>query len=90
MPRAEVPGAEVSPAGSSRERLARGLLTIYKRFASPLLHAVALGGCRFLPSCSEYAYGAVARHGFLRGGALALWRLLRCHPLARGGFDPVP
>ena len=82
--------AEVTSAGSSRERCARGLLRFYKRFVSPLLHAAALGDCRFLPTCSEYAYVAVARHGFLRGGALAVWRLLRCHPFARGGFDPVP
>lgn len=85
-----MPPAETSPFRGLRERLARGLLFFYKRLLSPLLHTAALGQCRYLPTCSEYAYGAVSRYGFLRGSALALWRVLRCHPFARGGFDPVP
>lgn len=64
----------------------------YKRWLSPALHAAvgASGACRFQPTCSEYAAIAVAARGPVRGGALALLRLLRCHPLSRGGFDPVP
>ena len=85
-----MPPAEVPSPRKVRERLARGLLVVYKGVISPLLHTGTLGQCRYLPTCSEYAYGAVARHGFVRGGALALWRILRCHPFARGGFDPVP
>ena len=46
--------------------------------------------CRYVPTCSEYAIEAVERHGILRGSALAIWRLLRCHPFVKGGFDPVP
>ena len=46
--------------------------------------------CRFHPSCSDYALAAVAQHGALRGSWLAVRRLLRCHPLHPGGFDPVP
>ena len=58
----------------------------YKQWISPMLpHA-----CRFVPTCSEYAMEAVERQGALRGSWLALTRLLRCHPLARAGFDPVP
>ncbi|HZW51327.1 MAG TPA: membrane protein insertion efficiency factor YidD [Rudaea sp.] len=62
------------------------LLAAYKRLLSPLLGA----RCRFHPSCSDYARVAVARFGALRGGVLALWRIVRCQPLCRGGFDPVP
>jgi putative membrane protein insertion efficiency factor len=66
--------------------LATAALRLYKGLISPLLPAA----CRYVPTCSEYAAEAVACHGFLHGTALALWRLLRCNPLARGGYDPVP
>jgi uncharacterized protein len=62
------------------------LLKSYKTLISPFLPA----SCRYVPSCSEYTAEAVARHGLLRGGALGAWRLLRCHPFTRGGYDPVP
>ena len=58
----------------------------YKRWISPMLPRA----CRFVPTCSEYALEAVERHGALRGSWLALTRLLRCHPLAHAGHDPVP
>lgn len=58
----------------------------YKRWISPMLP----NACRFVPTCSEYAIEAVERYGALRGSWMAIARLLRCHPLARGGFDPVP
>lgn len=61
------------------------LLRTYKRFLSPMLPPA----CRYVPSCSEYAEEAVERYGVLRGGLMALWRLLRCHPFSRGGHDPV-
>ena len=63
-----------------------GALRMYKRFISPMFPA----SCRYVPSCSEYAAEAVARHGFFRGIALAAWRILRCNPFVRGGHDPVP
>jgi putative membrane protein insertion efficiency factor len=67
------------------------LLWLYKRLLSPLLHAGGFAGsCRFQPTCSEYAAIAIHTRGALRGSVLAFWRLLRCHPFSRGGFDPVP
>jgi putative membrane protein insertion efficiency factor len=62
----------------------------YKRVVSPFLHSFGVSQCVFLPTCSEYAYGAIARHGWIRGTGLALRRLGRCHPLSKGGLDPVP
>lgn len=82
--------AEDHPEAAHRERLARGLLQVYKRVLSPLLHSTTLTQCKYLPTCSDYAFVAVVRHGWLRGGWLALARLARCHPFARGGADPVP
>lgn len=58
----------------------------YRRSISPLLGR----NCRYLPSCSEYALGAVEGHGAIRGTWLALRRLGRCHPWREGGYDPVP
>ena len=72
-------------------RILLALLAFYRRWLSPAIHSISPGhGCKFLPTCSEYASVAIATHGPLRGTALALWRLLRCHPFTRGGLDPVP
>ena len=60
-------------------------LRFYKRAVSPLLPPA----CRYTPTCSEYAMEAVEKHGALRGSALAVRRVLSCHPFARGGYDPV-
>ena len=75
-----------------RERIVLLLLRVYKAGISPALHAAAgvTGACRFQPTCSEYAAIALAEHGVLRGSLMAAGRVLRCHPLGRGGFDPVP
>lgn len=58
----------------------------YQRFLSPLLPR----SCRFHPTCSAYALQAVDRYGVLRGLGMGAWRILRCHPLHAGGYDPVP
>lgn len=81
---------EPSSSTLLRERLASFLLRAYRIGLSPLLHMFSVSRCRYLPTCSDYAYAAVVRHGWLRGGWLALRRLGRCHPFARGGLDPVP
>jgi putative membrane protein insertion efficiency factor len=62
------------------------LIRAYQLFISPLLG----NHCRFYPSCSQYAREAIEHHGALRGGWLAIRRLLRCHPWHPGGVDPVP
>jgi uncharacterized protein len=61
------------------------LLRGYKWFISPLLPAA----CRYVPTCSEYAVEAIERFGVVRGGRMSIWRLFRCHPFVRGGYDPV-
>lgn len=57
----------------------------YQYLISPLFPPA----CRFVPSCSQYAIEAVTKYGALRGTLLALWRIVRCHPFSRGGYDPV-
>ncbi len=71
-------------------RVLLATLAFYQRWLSPALHSLGPGGCKYVPTCSEYAAGAIAVHGPLRGMGFALWRLLRCHPFARGGLDEVP
>jgi hypothetical protein len=46
--------------------------------------------CRFTPTCSEYAMEALSKHGAWKGSLLAIWRILRCNPFCKGGYDPVP
>jgi putative membrane protein insertion efficiency factor len=66
------------------------LLDLYRRWLSPAIHALKPGGCRYVPTCSEYASIAIATHGPMRGVALTAWRVLRCNPFTRGGLDNVP
>lgn len=63
------------------------LVQFYRRYLSPLKKN---GCCRFTPTCSEYAIEALNERGAFVGTALTLWRILRCNPLCKGGYDPVP
>lgn len=63
-----------------------GLIRIYQRFISPLKPKC----CRFTPTCSSYAIEALAKRGLFVGLALTVYRVLRCNPFGRGGYDPVP
>ena len=62
-----------------------GLIQVYRRFLSPMLPPA----CRYTPSCSLYTLQAIEKYGALRGITMGFLRVLRCHPFARGGFDPV-
>ena len=66
-------------------RVALALIRFYQRHLSGLKRPT----CRFVPTCSEYAYEAIVHYGVVRGSLKALWRLLRCQPLCAGGYDPV-
>jgi putative membrane protein insertion efficiency factor len=66
--------------------IALSLIRFYKRFISPLLPP----SCIYEPTCSMYTYQAIEKYGVLRGSWMGFLRILRCHPFARGGYDPVP
>jgi len=80
-------GAKLTAAaGATVEWVLVLLVRLYQAAISPYLGR----NCRFIPSCSEYFIQAVRKHGPLRGSVLGVWRVLRCHPLGKGGYDPVP
>jgi hypothetical protein len=79
-------GAAAATPGISARALVLAAIRLYQGFLSPL----AFSACKFHPSCSSYAYEAVARYGVRRGGRMALRRLWRCRPFTAGGYDPVP
>jgi putative membrane protein insertion efficiency factor len=67
-------------------RVLLALIRVYQVTLSPYVG----GACRYYPSCSRYTYEAIEKYGWLRGGWMGLRRISRCHPFARGGYDPVP
>ena len=77
----EAPGV----IGGMARSMVIGLIIVYQRAVSPLLPP----SCRYIPCCSEYGLLAVGQYGVIRGLGMAVRRILRCHPFARGGFDPV-
>jgi putative membrane protein insertion efficiency factor len=80
------PGFVPDPTPSLPVRALLHLVRLYQVGLSPLLGP----RCRFEPTCSQYVAEALSIHGVWRGGLLGLWRLLRCHPLSKGGYEPVP
>lgn len=61
-------------------------IRFYRKYLSPLKTA----RCPYIPTCSEYGLEAIEKYGALKGGLMALWRILRCNPFSHGGYDPVP
>ena len=80
-------GRSTSPGRLARiaRTVASGPILVYQRAISPALPR----RCRYEPTCSRYAVQAISEYGILRGSVLAIWRLLRCNPWSRGGYDPV-
>lgn len=68
------------------KKICMSMIKFYKKFLSPLKPPC----CRFTPTCSEYAYEAYEKYGFLKGTFLSVKRILKCHPFHKGGYDPVP
>lgn len=68
------------------KRLLIGLIKLYRKYISPMKHTK----CPYIPSCSEYGLEAIQKYGACKGGMLAAWRILRCNPFSKGGYDPVP
>ena len=62
------------------------IIKFYRKYISPMKSTK----CPYIPSCSEYGMEAIEKYGALKGGALALWRIIRCNPFLKGGYDPVP
>ena len=62
------------------------LILFYKKYISPMKTTK----CPYFPSCSDYGLEAIRKHGVMKGGLLAVWRILRCNPFSKGGYDPVP
>jgi hypothetical protein len=68
------------------KRMLQAILRGYQRWISPALPP----SCRYTPTCSQYALEALEQRGVLAGLGLVAWRILRCHPFVKGGYDPVP
>lgn len=69
------------------KRILIGLIKFYRAYLSGLKAAPT---CKYIPTCSEYGIEAIEKYGALKGGLLTVWRILRCNPFSKGGYDPVP
>ena len=68
-------------------RVMIGFIRFYQKFISPVKGGAS---CKYIPTCSQYAIEAIEKYGAVRGGLLSAWRILRCNPFSKGGYDPVP
>ena len=87
--------ADLDPPLGSIDRTWRNLprltvLVVIRGYQLTFSRLLPVNTCRFYPSCSHYGFQAIAKHGLIRGGGLAIWRVLRCQPFNPGGYDPVP
>ncbi|MHB8809557.1 MAG: membrane protein insertion efficiency factor YidD [Desulfobulbaceae bacterium] len=92
MSRGDLHGCGHAPAAYPAARASNpvaGLVVLFLRGYKSIVSPFLPPSCRFTPTCSQYAIEAVQKRGVVRGLCLAVWRLLRCHPFARGGYDPV-
>ena len=62
------------------------VIIFYQKYISPMKNTK----CPYVPSCSAYGYEAISKYGAVKGGLLTVWRILRCNPFSKGGYDPVP
>ena len=69
------------------KKICIAIIKFYRKYLSPLKKH---GCCKYYPTCSAYAIEAYEKYGFFKGTALTVWRILRCNPFSKGGYDPVP
>ena len=69
------------------KKILLGIIRFYHKYLSG---AKGYSSCKYYPTCSRYAIEAIEKYGAFKGGLLAAWRILRCNPFSKGGYDPVP
>ena len=69
------------------KKILLGIIRFYQKYLSG---AKGYSSCKYYPTCSRYAIEAIVKYGAFKGGILAAWRILRCNPFSKGGYDPVP
>ena len=70
--------------------LRKPVLWLIRGYQNTISRMIPEDTCRFYPTCSHYGYAAIEKYGVIKGGGMALWRVMRCNPWNKGGYDPVP
>lgn len=73
-----------------RAIIKRAMIFLIRTYQLTLSPRFSHGACRYTPTCSQYAIEAIQVHGIIKGSMLAVWRIMRCNPFCKGGYDPVP